>query len=61
MLENGGRDESWRKSRMTWLNSTIGFAETPTAPYTPLKRDGETISYHGGTVKLSAMDSPPAS
>lgn len=60
VLENGGRDESWRKSRMTWLNSTIGFAETPTAPYTPLKRDGETISYLGGTVKLSA-DGLPAS
>ena len=58
VLENGGRNDSWRKSRMSWLNSTIGFAETPTAPYTPLTRDGLTINYLGGSVTLSPEGLP---
>lgn len=59
-LPDGGVQDAWRKSRIRWINSTIGRAEQPTAPYTPLERSAETLSYLGGEVTL-APDGLPAS
>ena len=35
-LPDRGDSELWRCSRLRWLNSTLGIADTPTAPYTAM-------------------------
>lgn len=57
-IKNYGEDEGWRKSRLRWLNSTIGNGEQPTAPYTALEREGETLKWLGGDIQLSATGLP---
>ncbi|MDR1960485.1 MAG: DUF6067 family protein [Planctomycetaceae bacterium] len=53
-----GDDEGFRKSRLRWLDSTAGAAETPTAPYIPITLDGQTIHTLGGTVELADSGLP---
>lgn len=48
-----GDNEGWRKTRLRWLDSTIGEADEPTAPYTPLLLKKQAISWLGGTLELS--------
>lgn len=48
-----GDNEGWRKTRLRWLDSTIGNSDEPTAPYTPVKIQNRTISWLGGSMKLS--------
>ena len=59
-LPDGGIHDAWRKSRIRWINSTLGRSEEPTAPYTPLKRSENRISYLGGEVTLTSEGLPAA-
>ncbi len=52
VLEGHGDNDGWRKGRLRWLNSTIGIDQMPTAPYTALEMQQETINYLGGQVTL---------
>ena len=57
-VANHGDDEGWRKTRLRWLNSTLGNADEPTAPYTPVSLHGHTLSWLGGEMTLSAYGLP---
>ncbi|MGN0214106.1 MAG: glycoside hydrolase domain-containing protein [Muribaculaceae bacterium] len=57
-IANHGTDDGWRKSRLSWLDSRIGEADTPTAPYTALKADKNTITYLGGYIELAPSGLP---
>lgn len=57
-LENHGDNEGWRKSRLRWLNSELGNAEIPTAPYIPLKKQANTLYWLGGTIQLASNGLP---
>lgn len=53
VLPNNGDNEGWRKTRLRWLNSTIGNADEPTKPYTPVRVEKNKLSWLGGTVELN--------
>jgi hypothetical protein len=58
LADQGDRD-SWRLSRLRWLDSTIGFDDTTvTAPYIPLQRRGSTVSLLGRKLKLDKSGLP---
>lgn len=57
-LENYGDNEGWRKTRLRWLNSTLGNAQTPTSPYVPVKVQNKTLSWLGGNISLSDQGLP---
>jgi hypothetical protein len=57
-LANHGDDEGWRKSRLRWLDSSIGHDKEPTKPYTPLQLQEQTISWLGGTIQLAPSGLP---
>lgn len=57
-IANHGDDEGWRKTRLRWLDSSIGNANEPTAPYTPLQWKKQTISWLGGSMALSEEGLP---
>lgn len=59
-LPNNGTNEGWRKSRLSWLNSTIGRANTPTAPYINLSVEKTKINYLGGYLELGSSGLPKA-
>lgn len=44
LLEDKGDNETWRHSRLRWLNSTIGYDHHPVAPYQPMKLAGNQIT-----------------
>lgn len=63
-LADRGDSEPWRYSRLRWLNSTLGIADTPTTPYTPIRTDqgqihclGRTVSMDNGTGLPRQIDS----
>ena len=57
-IANHGDDEGWRKTRLRWLNSTLGKADEPTAPYTPVAVRKKTLSWLGGEIELSSSGLP---
>lgn len=57
-LANYGDNEGWRKSRLHWLNSTVGNTDVPTKPYTNLQLQKKTISWLGGDVELNRTGLP---
>ena len=57
-IANHGDNESWRKTRLRWLNSTLGNADEPTAPYTPVTIRKKTLSWLGGEIELSSSGLP---
>lgn len=57
-IPNHGDNEGWRKTRLRWLDATIGNATEPTAPYTPVKIQKQTISWLGGKMELSKSGLP---
>ena len=57
-IAHHGDDEGWRKSRLRWLNSTLGNADEPTAPYTPVTLQKQTLSWLGGEITLAANGLP---
>lgn len=61
-----GDNEPWRHSRLRWLNSTLGLADTPTLPYTAMNStegaandQGRAISCLGRDVTLSSTSALP--
>ena len=59
-LADRGDSEAWRHSRLRWLNSTLGIANTPTAPYTGMAVDGNRIGCLGRTVTIDMQSGLPA-
>lgn len=59
-LADRGDSELWRYSRLRWLNSTLGIADTPTNPYTPLTVAGNNISCLGRTITVHEETGLPA-
>ena len=57
-IANHGDNEGWRKTRLRWLDSSIGNADEPTAPYIPVQLQKQTISWLGGTMELSKEGLP---
>ena len=57
-IANHGDNEGWRKTRLRWLNSTLGNSDEPTAPYTPVTLRKKTLSWLGGEVELSSSGLP---
>jgi len=58
VLEDRGDGETWRHSRLRWLNSTLGISEDPIPPFPPLERRGRTISCLGRRVHIGAGGLP---
>ena len=59
-LADRGDGELWRCSRLRWLNSTLGIADTPTLPYTAMTVDGNRIGCLGRTVTVDEATGLPA-
>ena len=57
-LADRGDGETWRHSRLRWLNSTLGIDDEPVNPYTALEVDGPTISCLGRSVSLNSYGLP---
>ncbi|MFA6276068.1 MAG: glycoside hydrolase domain-containing protein [Pedobacter sp.] len=55
---NGGIDEPWKQTRLTWLNSTLAQKNTVIAPYTALQVQENTISLLGRKVELDKNGFP---
>ena len=51
-IADRGDSELWRQSRLRWLNSTLGIADTPTSPYTPMTVNENQIGCLGRTVTI---------
>ncbi len=60
VIANHGDNEGWRKSRLRWLNATVGENTEPTAPYTPVEFRNNTVSWLGGALKIDATGLPAA-
>jgi len=53
-LADRGDSETWRFSRLRWLNSTAGISDKPTAPFTPINADGNLqFSFYNKEITLS--------
>ena len=57
-IANHGDDEGWRKTRLRWLDSSIGNSSEPTYPYTSIKVQKQTISWLGGTLEIATSGLP---
>lgn len=55
---DGGINEPWKQTRLTWLNSTLAQENTVIAPYTPLVLQEKTISLLGRKVELNSDGFP---
>ncbi len=56
--DDHGDSELWRHSRLRWLNSTVAIDDDVTAPYTPLRIEGQTLHCLGRTVTLDPIGLP---
>jgi hypothetical protein len=58
-VEDHGDLDSWRLSRLRWLDSTIGLDDNAVvAPFLPLQRDGDSIRLLGRRIELDASGLP---
>ena len=57
-LADRGDVETWRHSRLRWLNSTLGIDDEPVKPHTPMKAEGRNISCLGRSVQLNDLGLP---
>ncbi len=57
-LADRGDGETWRHSRLRWLNSTLGIDDEPVTPYPPLKVEDRKISCLGRSVLLNDYGLP---
>ena len=55
---NGGVDEPWKQTRLTWLNSQVGANDEVIAPYLPLELKGNSISLLGRKLEVGEMGLP---
>jgi hypothetical protein len=58
VCKDRGDADLWRMSRLRWLDSTIGLDDTVTAPYTPLKVKGNSVSCLGRDVTFNEVCLP---
>lgn len=59
-IADRGDSELWKYSRLRWLNSTLGIADTPTIPYTPMTVDNNRIGCLGRTVTINTQTGLPS-
>lgn len=59
-LADRGDSELWRQSRLRWLNSTMGIADTPTHPYTAMTMEGNLVGCLGRMVTVDEVTGLPA-
>lgn len=58
-LRDHGDGDSWRLSRLRWLDSTIGLDEdTVTQPFVPIRREGNVLKLLGRDLDLGAGGLP---
>ena len=55
---NGGVNEPWKQTRLTWLNSNLARANDVIKPYTPLVVSGKSISLLGRRLTLDEYGFP---
>ncbi len=55
---NGGVNEPWKQTRLTWLNSTLAQKNDVIKPYTPLVVKGNSISFLGRKLVLGKNGLP---
>lgn len=59
ILEDHGDKDSWRLSRLRWLNSTLGLDDNVvTQPFTPIVRGADTLKILGRDLVLGADGLP---
>lgn len=61
VLADRGDSETWRHSRLRWLNSTAGIDDKPVAPYKPIKALGNRMYDLSGKVLTMGVKGMPAS
>ncbi len=59
-LADKGDGETWRHSRLRWLNSTIGTTDSPVKPYSEMKMSGNSIQASGKTLVIGKNGLPEA-
>jgi hypothetical protein len=59
-LADKGDGETWRHSRLRWLNSIIGIDDSPVKPYTEMKMSGNRIVASGKTLVIDQNGLPEA-
>ena len=57
-IKNHGYDEGKRMARLNWLNSATGVDDEITKPFTPLKRNGNTIEMLGRSFTVGESGLP---
>ncbi len=57
-LDDAGDSDSWRLSRLRWLDSTIGLEETAVPPFTPVKVNGLQAEILGRSVRFNRLGFP---
>lgn len=60
VLADRGDGETWRHSRLRWLNSTVGIDDEPIAPYEPVKIAGNKLLLTGKEVAFAENGLPSA-
>lgn len=59
-LANHGDDDGWRKTRLRWLDSSIGIGTEPTKPYIPVSVQKQTVAWLGGAMEIAPNGLPKA-
>ena len=58
LAKDHGVDEPWKQTRLAWLNSTLAEKNTVIAPYTPLKKTGNSIDLLGRELDVARTGFP---
>ncbi|MHA1794184.1 MAG: glycoside hydrolase domain-containing protein [Promethearchaeota archaeon] len=58
ILKDRGDSETWRHSRLRWLNSTLGISNDVIPIFTPLKVEGTSVTFSGKKVVLNDKGLP---
>ncbi len=53
IVKDGGINEPWKQTRLTWLNSTLAQNNDVIAPYIPIKRNENRLEFLGRAVELN--------
>ncbi len=57
-LEDGGVSNTWRMSRISWFDSTLGLDDTVVSPYKPIKWTGSKASILNRTIDFNDFGFP---
>ena len=58
MAKNGGIDQPWKQTRLTWLNSALAQQNDVIKPYVPLELNDRTISLLGRKLHVNPSGFP---